>query len=166
MHLVLNILTQQWFGRGHIEDRFPPLVVCLPWIKCAVMSKVLLLLLGNSIFFLGLLPMRLEAGFELVQNNDAELLRILFLVPRQDILCRNSIAFKKRPAWQQIAAHERHAIHPGFLDTGIVASTAGEGGLLLLLVMMRHRIVKDLLLSYLQRLFCMCSLQPAFLYSK
>jgi hypothetical protein len=60
------------------------------------------LLLRQQRVLPGLLPMRLEADFELVQNNDAELLRMLFLVPRQEILCRNSIAFEKRPARQQI----------------------------------------------------------------
>ena len=66
------------------------------------MSKVLLLLLGNIVLFLGLHLMRFEAGFELVQNNEGELLRILFLVlPRQEILCRKSIAFDKHPSmWQ------------------------------------------------------------------
>jgi hypothetical protein len=46
--------------------------------------------------------MTFDADSELVQNNNAELLRILFLVPRQDILGRNSIAFQKRPTRQQI----------------------------------------------------------------
>ena len=101
MHLVLDPAAAMVLKRTY-PRLVPPLVVCLPWIKFAVMSKVLLFLLGNSVFFRGLLPMRFEADFELVQNNDAELLRILFLVPRQNILGRNSIAFEKRPTRQQI----------------------------------------------------------------
>jgi hypothetical protein len=44
------------------------------------------------------------------------------------MLCRNSVAFESAPRGSKslmmmaLAAHERHAIHPGFLDRGIVAS--------------------------------------------
>ncbi len=138
MHLVLDILTQQWFGRGHIEDWLPPLVVCHPWIKVAVVSKILLLLLGNSVFFQGLLPMRLEAGFELVQTTMPNC-RGNFSLYQGKISSAETVSrSKSAPCGSKslmiivLAAHERHAIHPGFLDTGIVASTAGEGGLLLL----------------------------------
>ncbi len=130
MHLLLDILLQQWFGRGHIEDWFSPLVVWLPWIKFAVMSKVILLLLGNSVFFRGLLPMRFETDFELIQSNDAKLLRIFSLYQAKISLAETVSRSKSAPRGSKslmmmaLAAHERHAIHPGFLDRGIVASTA------------------------------------------
>lgn len=74
--------------------------------------------------------MRFEAGFELVQNDEAELLRILFLVPRQEIRSSAETVSRSKstprgsrsPMMMALDVHERHAIHPGFLDGGVVAS--------------------------------------------
>jgi hypothetical protein len=95
------------------------------------MSKVLLLLLGNSVFFQGWLPMRFEADFELIQNNDAPNCSGHFSLYQGKISSAETVSRSKSSPrgskslmMMALAAHEGHAIHPGFLDRGIVAYMA------------------------------------------
>lgn len=104
-------------------------------------SKVLLLLLRKNVFFQGLLPTgyKIWGGISIGPKQQCPTSQDTFSCTRQDILCRNILAFEKCPDRQQIpdddhGAHKHHhAIHPGFLAGGIVAFL-GKGLFCLILI--------------------------------
>jgi hypothetical protein len=57
--------------------------------------------------------------------------------------CKSAPRGSKSLMMMALAAHERHTIHPGFLDRGIVASTAWEWGLSLICGHLRRQLHED-----------------------